>query len=954
MTTTRSAQAPRLPACLAAVAAALGLLLDLGWQGPVRPRVALGQAPASGLPSGQWITYANGDDILSLAWDRGRLVAGTRHGGLVIWDPVEGSYQQYLRPQDPLAGNSIHDIAVDAAGVLWLATDGGLTRFDDGGTVSRADDRWHSYTRANSGGGLPSDLVTALALDGPRIWVGTQQEYVPETKGWTGGGLARLETQGTPEVVDDRWAPVATYDNTLRGLPDGTVQLGLVSDSITDLALTPKGGLWVATAPHHRLETGPDGSSKLWFKIGGGLSHRDTRGTPDVADDRWTPARCDGDTPTVSCQVEALALDRGGLLWIGMVGRGLRFQNADLPVLVDDPAQRFDPSDGLGGNTVTDIAFGPADQPALANTVWMTTQCNGACLGRRGGLSVLDHRGTMLGRNDDVWDLNRGQPFSGADGLARDRGQTLLIAEGTAWIGTGPQLGIGGGISRIGLASGSFGSNLLTACTQPGCVAPPTNFLTDLAVGPPGSRWEHQVWVASGSRAPAGRLFGSGLLLLDTKGSLQMGDDSWRSFNTVNTDPDGKLPWAGLAGNNVHAVLVRGDEVWAGSSTSAWDGKAYSDGGLSVFDGSRWTARTVASTKKGNTPGLRSNAVSALAAGCGAEIFVATGSPWDVTGTGLDRLKLGASVHTLTSDAWAGTSYPKLPSNNLTDVAVDCANQTAWVAGAHHLSEPDPLSGTGGGRWTGGGVGAGKLGDDSWSRYDVTSGLESFGDNGSKGEAFAVLPAADGGAWAGTMGAKSLKPAEMVAQKPYFTAQLNRRQGSTWSSKAFAGAGWISAIARDPEDRLWVATSRGGLAREAIEPEGWRTDRLNGGLWVQIGETWQRLDLAGSGLPSNDISGLAVAPNGDVWLSTDGWGLARFARGAPTPTPTTAVAVPTQVSPTATASPSATATGGPEFTPTAGGGTVSPTPSAPPASATTAPDKGRKLWLPRLYQTRRR
>ena len=103
-----------------------------------------GRAAGPGLPLGRWTTYANGDDILSLAWEAGQLWAGTRHGGLVQWDPIEGSYTQYLRPQDPLAGNTVYDIAIDAGGVKWLATDGGLTRFDDAGTPSRADDSWHT------------------------------------------------------------------------------------------------------------------------------------------------------------------------------------------------------------------------------------------------------------------------------------------------------------------------------------------------------------------------------------------------------------------------------------------------------------------------------------------------------------------------------------------------------------------------------------------------------------------------------------------------------------------------------------------------------------------------------------------------------------------------------------------------------------------------------------------
>ena len=920
-----------------------------------------GRAAGPGLPLGRWTTYANGDDILSLAWEAGQLWAGTRHGGLVQWDPIEGSYTQYLRPQDPLAGNTVYDIAIDAGGVKWLATDGGLTRFDDAGTPSRADDSWHTYTRANSGGGLPSDLVKALALDGPRLWIGCQQELDPLTGVWSGGGLARLDTKGTDDPGDDGWAPVATYDNTLRGLPDGSVQLGLVSDNIMDLALTAKGGLWVATAQQHRLEQAPDTTApRIWARVGGGVSHRDTKGSADPADDRWTAARCDGDAPTVSCQVETVALDAGGRLWIGMAGRGLRYANADQPSLVDDPSQRFDPSEGQGGNTVTAIAFGPADQPALANTVWMATQCNGACLGRRGGLSILDHKGSLLGRNDDVWDFGRGAPFSGVDGMARDRAQALIIAGGTAWIGTGPASGVGGGVNRMALASASFGSNLLTACSQPGCVAPPTNFFTDLAVGAAGSRWEGHVWAASGSRAAAARQFGSGLLDLDTRGSFGAADDVWKVYNTVNTDPDGKVPWTGLTGNNVHAVMLRGDQVWAGSATTAWDGKVYSDGGLAVFDGSRWTARTVASTKRGNVPGLRSNGVTALAAGCGNEVWAATGSPWDVAGTGLDRLKLGASVHDAAADAWTAFSYPKLPSNNLTDVALDCAAGTAWVAAAHHLSEPDPISGTGGGRWTGGGVGAGKLSDDSWARFDVTSGLESFGENGSKGEAFAVLPAPDGGVWAGTLGSKGLSAAAMVAQKPYFTAQLNRRTGSTWSKESFVGAGWISGIARDGEGRLWVATSRGGLAREAADPEGWRTDRRNGGLRVHDGAAWRTLDVAGSGIPSNDISAVAVAPNGDVWIATDGWGMARFAVGAATPTPTSTVVVPTlEPSPTTPATLSPTPGGGTvEPTPTAVGGTAATPTRTPTLGGSGTPGAsqtplGRRLWLPFLIRAAR-
>ena len=40
--------------------------------------------------------------------------------------------------------------------------------------------------------------VTALAIDGDLIWVGTAQVWDPDQEGWFGGGLARLERRVFP------------------------------------------------------------------------------------------------------------------------------------------------------------------------------------------------------------------------------------------------------------------------------------------------------------------------------------------------------------------------------------------------------------------------------------------------------------------------------------------------------------------------------------------------------------------------------------------------------------------------------------------------------------------------------------------------------------------------------------------------------------------------------------
>ena len=63
-------------------------------------------------------------------------------------------------------------------GALWVGTDGGLARLDKDGS-------WQTYSRANTGGGLPDDGVWALAGDTDgALWVGTD------------GGLARLDKDG--------------------------------------------------------------------------------------------------------------------------------------------------------------------------------------------------------------------------------------------------------------------------------------------------------------------------------------------------------------------------------------------------------------------------------------------------------------------------------------------------------------------------------------------------------------------------------------------------------------------------------------------------------------------------------------------------------------------------------------------------------------------------------------
>ena len=92
----------------------------------------------------------------------------------------------------------MRDVVVDNRGAKWFATERGLSRLTAAGG-------WQTYTRATTASGLPSDVVTALALNGDELWVGTQQVYTPTTRRWEGGGFARLDLSVEPPVVRQAW-----------------------------------------------------------------------------------------------------------------------------------------------------------------------------------------------------------------------------------------------------------------------------------------------------------------------------------------------------------------------------------------------------------------------------------------------------------------------------------------------------------------------------------------------------------------------------------------------------------------------------------------------------------------------------------------------------------------------------------------------------------------------------
>ncbi|MBN1993692.1 MAG: PKD domain-containing protein [Anaerolineae bacterium] len=158
------------------------------------------------------------NDIYAVALDDTTPWIGTMGYGLAAFNgsnwvtytlPVNIAHP--VTPTISISNNAVADIAVDAGGNKWLATDGsGVVVLDSGHT------NWTVYNTANSS--LPDDFVHAITLNGDERWFGA-----------LGGGVARLDTgSGTWDVL-----------NTTNSL--------LPEDDVLDVAIDGNGGQWFAT-----------------------------------------------------------------------------------------------------------------------------------------------------------------------------------------------------------------------------------------------------------------------------------------------------------------------------------------------------------------------------------------------------------------------------------------------------------------------------------------------------------------------------------------------------------------------------------------------------------------------------------------------------------------------------------------------------------------------------------
>ena len=389
----------------------------------------------------------------------------------------------------------------------------------------------------------------------------------------------------------------------------------------------------------------------------------------------------------------------------------------------------------------------------------------------------------------------------------------------------------------------------------------PTNNVWDVAFGPDGKRY-----FATN---------GSGIAVQD--------GTNWTSYTTANTGINTL--------NNVYAVAVTTDGVlWAIGGLSPVAGIR-----LAKFEAGTWTGFT--SVNIGITP---SAPFRKLTAGSVGQLYLTTYSTVSIlqqgTWTHYKSQEIGCSPNgTITpvedgagniwiftscqlarfdGQLWSGLGLglPGSPPGTLYDGIAEGADGSIWI-----------------GTYDGGYI-ARQKNDDSWEQYFPSN----YG--ATQSSVYSIQGAPDGKIWVGLEDSEILRYSDgnwtlfdtcfVHFPDHYVLTAATAPNGDQWFSLSpYPSSPFAAGLARYTVDGQWEFFSDANaplalnhyIRKIIFEADGtaWFATTY-GGILRYDGGVWETLTMSNSGLPSNRVHYLALAPDGAIWAATADSGLAHF------------------------------------------------------------------------------
>ncbi len=136
----------------------------------------------------------------------GNLWLGTRHNGLVVWNPKSDTYikhDHFLKGDERIELTELHHVAVGENGNIWFGGRNGFFSFDP------ATKQFTQFTEED---GIPTRQLESIEIDQKgRLWIGTWETglylFEPETQTFTSfkmtqGSMGNSFTQGASQAPD--------------------------------------------------------------------------------------------------------------------------------------------------------------------------------------------------------------------------------------------------------------------------------------------------------------------------------------------------------------------------------------------------------------------------------------------------------------------------------------------------------------------------------------------------------------------------------------------------------------------------------------------------------------------------------------------------------------------------------------------------------------------------------
>ncbi|MEX0685643.1 MAG: two-component regulator propeller domain-containing protein [Balneolales bacterium] len=352
-------------------------------------------------------------------------------------DSVVASYTT----QDGLVHDQVWKLMLDRDNRLWIATNGGLSIFDNG--------KFTNYTTEN---GLPFNVIRGLTeMQNGDVWVGTDKEgfiifrnQQPYKSYNLDDGLADDDVQDFAQNPKDGSIWISYHGNGIDRFYDGNFEnlspeMGLISGYTTFIYFTKEGLALIGSekgasilkkrkidvvnkkhglSENQIINVNQDSSGVVWVGTDGkGFNYKKTKGWGVLED---PPVYTNG-------YASGASVDREGNIWFNSKGTGT------IKIQDQNNIQSFTIEDGLESNFARGLAFD------LENNAW---------IGTSEGVNQINSNGRIASYTLD-------------DGLPHDIILTAISdSEGSIWMGT-----FGGGAVRFknnGLSIYDSDNGLLT------------------------------------------------------------------------------------------------------------------------------------------------------------------------------------------------------------------------------------------------------------------------------------------------------------------------------------------------------------------------------------------------------------------------------------------------------------------------------------------------------------